>query len=183
METKVLCKLVKTSFGFVELLSILFVCASCLSDISDSICATVLVQPGLNYPTMFNIKENGVIDIATYNIPIFDYPTIDYADNIVTKQSIQLLDNDKLAVYDLICELSSLHSNSHKKVVSDGASEIYAIVNDKLYWSRYSIDYTQNLNDTKLCKELLELTYKLIELSQIDVGVDGPSMPTYKQVQ
>ena len=119
----------------------------CSSNTSKNIVATVLISPSQGQEiTLFEIYDDKSMWIKVAEV----------------EENIKLSAKDKETIEELLLKISAKDEDQIKSYFND-VIEVTAKINGKIYWTPFYDGVYAN-------KDLLDLTYKLIELSPIDVG-------------
>ena len=153
--------LIKLLFPFALIVSLLCGCNIDESTISP---VKVLVGggPGVDF-CLFEINKEGIVVATSCTVNNTDISGKNFIKEILEKKSFKLSGSDKKLIADLILQITE--NDPIEEISFLDVNEITALINNQFYHSTY--DYYDAMNYDK---NLAELTYKLVELSPIQVG-------------
>ena len=144
----------------------------CDSSTSHNDCVRVAIMPGASCHILFSITDEKTVEISTLKTPIVNIKNDDFTYKLDKTKTISLSETDANEIKLLVKALKeSENYGEDYPIISIGGDEVQACVDDKLYRSMYQANYfAPNLETVNTA--LLDLTYKLIELSPMDIGVE-----------
>ena len=119
-------------------------------------------EPGEDF-CLFEINKEGIVVATSCTINHTDISRENFIEEILEKKSFKLSGSDKKLIVDLILWITE--NDPIEEIIITDANEITALINNRFYHSTYNYYDAMNYD-----KNLAELTYKLVELSPIQVG-------------
>ncbi|MBP3539697.1 MAG: hypothetical protein J6J62_07620 [Oscillospiraceae bacterium] len=161
----------KKTFLLVSFVLILIFVGGCESN-SMSNHTTKLVVYGFHQPYLFTVTNSEDIKVSTGPMN-FDFEKLEFTGEVESSENLKLSAKDKLDITKLVEDVIASTSENSKNQSYMDVDEVAALINGKMYHSIYVTDTEKTSIESRyLNRELLNLTYKLIELSPIKVGGD-----------
>ena len=126
--------------------------------------------PGSNY-CLFEFKDSKTIAVSYCLVNNEDLSSDNFIDRILETKETHI---SSKTVKELANQLKVLSEKAPDKEFThtvDDATYVWALVEDKAYWSIYDNDYKEKIEYPRYTnEELLDLAYTLIEISPLTVG-------------
>ncbi len=134
---------------------------------SDEVVRLVIYGQRQPYLFIMNSSDELIVSTGPMN---FNFEMLEFTDEIEQYEKVKLNSKDKTSICQLIDSVKTSTSNINENQIYTDVNKIQALINCQKYSSIYvtSIDGT-SIDSQYLNKELLELTYKLIDLSPFNL--------------
>ncbi|MDP4153866.1 MAG: hypothetical protein Q8865_10605 [Bacillota bacterium] len=160
---------VKNFFSLALISMIMLACSGCGG---NSKMAIVSVQPAMQQPYVFTVYSSGLMKVQLCNFTTGDLRDSSYTADVSKENDIQIAKDDLNEIKTLIDCVAKNSKEATQPGIGDDTSEVHALISGKLYKSLFVRDYKNTTGasyENLLDKAVLDLSYKLIELSPMKV--------------